>query len=164
MNLTKLAKFLFDYFRSKHILWPFWKFSVVWFCSSWTAGRGSRSVSVGLGSEHRGPDRKKVRDYLFLLRVKNVFMHLILFVILFVIEGLCRPTYIVCNNHNSVCKVKILSQVVWKLTSGFFFPLDLVSFPRGGNERTFFLALFPIGDHSGLNPTSDYWPIIQVWV
>ena len=37
--------------------------------------------------------------------------------------------------------------ICWKLTSGFFLPLDLLSFPRGGNERTFFLALFPIADH-----------------
>ena len=34
-----------------------------------------------------------------------------------------------------------------KPTSGFFFPLDLLSFPRGGNERTFFLVLFPMDDH-----------------
>ena len=125
--------------------WPFWMFSAVWFCSSWTGGRGTRWAAVCPGSEHPDP----ATHTLLMVGLRNVYTIYFLFV--YLRDTFCWLVICVtlCSNyifHPAVEIVKI--RIVQNPTSGFFFPFDFDSFPSGGNERTFFLVLFPIDYHN----------------
>ena len=141
------------------LTWPTWMTESLWTkpSSSSSSESSSQAESVMVGKSEEEPDWNinQPQSLLLIVWFSSHLFKPLLPLLKFISEGLwCGGSYQslsvrnlniqTCRGLNMITGSQGLSLLTPGLTSVLLLPRDFDSLPRGGRERTFFFALFPI--------------------